>query len=204
MEKAPDNKALAESDIPFPFESEIGRRLTMNDVCYYKPGMLNKIGKEGKTSWDSFSYALYMAHNVYQHIVGVQRANQLMDIETAKHKPDWRYWKKLSTKDMFSDEHGFWVPRNILYFDRFVKELFETKTKEEAFAMLDSDVAKSFLRSLDGGRLRGGPLDNNFDAIFESPEPVLNKSVSPVFAMPELDESKLEELENQLGEENGK
>ena len=198
MEKAPDNKALADSDIPFPFESEIGRRLNMNDVCYYKPGMLNKIGKEGKTSWDSFSYALYMAHNVYQHIIGVQRANQLMDIERAKLKPDWRYWKKLSSKDASSDEPGFWVPRNILYFDRFVEELFETKTKDEAFEMIDQ--AMGFLRSLDGGRLRGGPMENTFDSLFESEDVALDKSVSSVFAMPVLNESKLEDLENELGE----
>jgi hypothetical protein len=80
MDKAPDNKALASRpDIPFPFESEIGRRLNVSDICHYKPGMLNKIGKEGKTSWDSFSYALLMGHNVWMHIESVQRANREYD-----------------------------------------------------------------------------------------------------------------------------
>ena len=154
MDKAPDNKALAnQHDIPFPFESEIGRRLSIADICHYAPGMLNKIGKEGKTSWDSFGYALMMAHNVYCHIVAVQRANQLTDIEIKKVRPDWRLWRKVKDADK-SDEYSEWVPRNILYFDRFVEELFEQPTKEAAFAMIKE--ADSFLKNLEGARLRGG------------------------------------------------
>jgi len=51
----------------------------IKDVCIYKPGDLNKIGKEGRTSWDSFSYAIQMGHNVYAHLNAVQRANQAYD-----------------------------------------------------------------------------------------------------------------------------
>jgi len=53
--------------------------MKISDVCIYKPGDLNKIGKEGKTSWDSFSYALLMGHNVWMHIESVQRANRQYD-----------------------------------------------------------------------------------------------------------------------------
>ena len=60
-------------------ESPISSQLQMKDVCVYKPGDLNKIGKEGKTSWDSFSYALLMGHNVWTHIEAVQRANREYD-----------------------------------------------------------------------------------------------------------------------------
>jgi len=60
-------------------ESPISRQLQMKDICIYKPGDLNKIGKEGKTSWDSFSYALLMGHNVWMHIESVQRANREYD-----------------------------------------------------------------------------------------------------------------------------
>jgi hypothetical protein len=60
-------------------ESPISLQLQMKDVCYYQPGMLNKIGKEGKTSWDSFSYALLMGHNVWTHLEAVQRANRAYD-----------------------------------------------------------------------------------------------------------------------------
>ena len=166
MDKAPDNKALARSDIPFPFESEIGRRLTLADICHYAPGMLNKIGKEGKTSWDSFAYALMMGHNVYCHIVAVQRAQQLMDIECAKTKDkiNWRTWKKVKSADM-SDEYSDWVPRNILYFNKFIEDLFNTTTKEEAFKMIED--AGPFLKSLEGARLQGGPAQNTFGSLFE-------------------------------------
>jgi hypothetical protein len=191
MDKAPDNKALAGSDIPFPFESEIGRRLTMGDIAYYNIGVpktqeelgasvkfdhlnpdhynevpkLNKLGKiPNKTSWDSFSYALMMGHNVYCHIVAVQRAQHLMDIECAKFKPDWRMWGLEGKKER---ELSDWVPRKILYFDRFIKELFETSTKKEAFEMIDAARDNGFLKNLEGARLQGGPAQNQFGTFFE-------------------------------------
>ena len=60
-------------------ESPISSRTQMKDICVYKPGDTNKNGKEGKTSWDSFSYALLMGHNVWTHIESVQRANREFD-----------------------------------------------------------------------------------------------------------------------------
>ena len=60
-------------------DSPISNMLTMKDICIYKPGDLNKIGKEGKTSWDSFSYALLMGHNVWMHLTAVQEANRRFD-----------------------------------------------------------------------------------------------------------------------------
>jgi hypothetical protein len=155
--------------------------------------MLNKIGKEGKTSWDSFGYALMMGHNVECHIKAVQRANQLMDIETAKAKPDWRHWKKLKDSETGSDQYSDWVPRNILYFNRFVEELFNTTSKAEAFQMIDD--AKPMLANMMGMRLRGGNAENNFTSLFDTEDVVLDKTVSPVTAMPELDEDKLDALE---------
>ena len=164
MDKAPDTKSLAgRQDIPFPFESDFGRRLTIADICYYAPGMLNKIGKEGKTSWDSFAYALMMGHNVECHIRAVQRACNLMDIELAKHKPNWRQYTKPSSKEVNMHEYSEWVPRNILYFAGFIEELFECKTKEDAFQMIkDADF---FLKNLEGARLRGG-VTNEFNRLF--------------------------------------
>mgnify|MGYP001252223240 FL=1 len=60
-------------------DSPISAGCTIGDICKYGPGDLNKIGKEGKTSWDSFSYALLMGHNVWQHIYAVQESNRLYD-----------------------------------------------------------------------------------------------------------------------------
>ena len=192
MEKAPDNKKLAGSTIPFPFESEIGRRLTVGDICHYAPGMLNKIKKEGKTSWDSFAYALMMGHNVQCHIDAVQRANHLMDIERARFRPDWRHWKKLSARDIDSDQFSAWVPRSILYFDRFVEELFETKTLDEAMEMLESPNAKAFLISIAGARnTTDGNQDNTFINLFDVQE----------FDVNNQEDELLRQLENgELGE----
>jgi hypothetical protein len=91
MEPTIDNKKYSGDSTPFRdavlkdgvhklFEnSPITERMTIGDVCHYAPGMLNKIGKEGRTSWDSFSYALLMGHNVWMHIESVQRANREYD-----------------------------------------------------------------------------------------------------------------------------
>jgi hypothetical protein len=60
-------------------DSPLSDLFKMKDICIYKPGDLNKIGKEGKTSWDSFSYALLMGHNVWMHLTAVQEANRRFD-----------------------------------------------------------------------------------------------------------------------------
>jgi len=85
---ATDNRlfrdAVLQDGIHDQFESSpVSARLRIRDVCVYQPGALNKIGKEGRTSWDSFSYALMMAHNVWMHIEAVQRANRHFDLGTA-------------------------------------------------------------------------------------------------------------------------
>ena len=194
MDKAPDTKALSGSDIPFPFESEFGSRLTMGDVCYYAPGMLNKIKKEGKTSWDSFAYALMMGHNVECHIKAVQRAQQYMDIECAKYKPDWRMWSLEGKKET---EYSDWVPRKILYFATFIEELFNTKTKDEAFDLISD--AKSFLKALEGARLQGGPADNEFSSFFtieDEKQEVYGPDGQPLFD--QQDDNDLRGLEEQV------
>ena len=61
-------------------DSPITKGLQAKDICIYAPGDLNKIGKEGKTSWDSFSYAILMGHNVWMHINAVQEANRQYDL----------------------------------------------------------------------------------------------------------------------------
>jgi len=224
MDKAPDNKSLSgRSDIPFPFASETGSRLTMEDIAYYDLGVrktdaelgldakgnqvkfdhlkpehynviprLNKLDKiPNKTSWDSFAYALMMGHNVECHIVAVQRAQQLMDIEIDRFKPNWRTWGVEGKKEKeFSD----WVPRRILYFATFIEELFETKTKEEAFALIDS--ATVFLRALEGARLQGGPVTYANKGFLEFEDGKKAEEID--FANPDDDEvRKLEESLNE-------
>ena len=222
MDKAPDNKLLSESDVPYPFESEFSSRLLMGDIAYYDLGekktdaelgldskgnqikfnhldplhyntvpKLNKLGKiPNKTSWDSFSYALMMGHNVECHIKAVQRAQQLMDLECARFKPDWRLKSVEGKKEI---EYSDWVPNRILYFSTFVEELFNTKTKAEAFQLIED--AKQLLKSLEGARLQGGPADNIFGNLFDVVEgkPLLkDKDGVPLFD--QQDDDKLNSL----------
>jgi hypothetical protein len=83
-------------------DSPISNLLKMKDICIYNAGVpkagvtiteenfrdpelydvvpsMNKNGKWGKTSWDSFSYALLMGHNVWMHLTAVQEANRRFD-----------------------------------------------------------------------------------------------------------------------------
>ena len=137
MEGAIDDKRFAGSKLPFPFQGPIAQRMTMGDVCWYAPGMTNKLGKEGKTSWDSFSYFLLMAHNVYMHINAVQNANKLVDVATQRYVTDYRHWQKAKPG---KSELDTWVPREIIYIVNFINELFKSETPmqmlEEAQPML--------------------------------------------------------------------
>ena len=165
MDKAPDDKKLKGSNIPFPFQSAIGDRLKMGDVCWYGEGDLNKNNKEGKTAWDSFSYCLMMAHNVYNQIRAVQVANDFNDIERVVHKPDVKHWRKTKASDT-TDEHSTYVPRNILYFNTLVEQVFTSEKPMEVIAN-----ASSFLADIRGTRWAratgGGKGTNNFSSLFE-------------------------------------
>jgi hypothetical protein len=80
-----------------------------------------------------------------------------MDIELFnKPRMPWRTYKSKVKGTDFSDEISDWVPRNILYFDSFVSELFECKTKDEAFEMIETATTLGFLNGVEGARLRGG------------------------------------------------
>ena len=135
MEQAVDDKRFQHSQIPFPYNSPIGQRMVMGDLCHMGPGMLNKLGKEGKTSWDSFSYFLLMAHNVYQHIEACQRANTLADIATTRYQPSHLEWNKVKPGQ---SEFDLWVPRDVIYVTEFINKLFKSETPMQ---MLDEGEA---------------------------------------------------------------
>mgnify|MGYP006289562433 FL=1 len=71
---------MQDGQFPNFINSPIIQRTEIKDICIYAPGDLNKIGKEGKTSWDSFSYAIQMGHNAWTHIYAVQEANRQYDL----------------------------------------------------------------------------------------------------------------------------
>ena len=150
------------------------------------PAGRNKIDKVPRTSWDTFSYAFLMMHNVEMHIRAVQQANTVADIEHAKHRPDWRMWKKTRRSDT-SCEISSWVPVEILYFMSFVEELFESK---DPHSLLDQ--AKDFLLSLDNKKHKDTTGDTMFESLFEIPSADM---VDEIDDRIELDESKLDQLE---------
>lgn len=156
-------------------DSPISARLKISDVCVYRPGDLNKNGKEGKTSWDSFSYALMMGHNVWHHINAVQTANELYDQGI---KPG-----------MLAGEHD-----QQFDFRNIVDDIFRQKDRQRSLERVEY-YERAFdliigTRGFTGKRLVSArPM---FDALFEVEEepPKLNTD--------DLDSDKLDALEQSL------
>jgi hypothetical protein len=122
-------------------DSPLSSLFTMKDICIYragtpKPGVVlteenfrdpdlydvlpdvNKNGKWGKTSWDSFSYALLMGHNVWMHLTAVQEANRRFD--AGEHPAMMRR----STGDYAK-------------FEDIVEAIFAAPTREESEAIIE-------------------------------------------------------------------
>ena len=152
-------------------DSPITDGLKVSDICTYAPGDLNKIGKEGKTSWDSFSYAIQMGHNVWSHINDVQEANRQYDNGIVP---------AMLVQERFDR----------LFFRDIVEEIFATDDKEKALALVDEH--SRFWMAIPGTRGAVGKKTVNastfFDNLFE---------VEETKEEDELDESKLSELEDE-------
>jgi len=153
-------------------DSPVSRNLEMKDICIYKPGDLNKNGKEGKTSWDSFSYALMMGHNVWQHLNAVQEANRQYD---AGHYP------KMLIQETF----------DTVTFRDVCEAIFSADTKEESMAIIEH--YSKFWMSIIGTRgatgkktVNAGTMFNNLFDVSEEEEVVEEET---------LDEAKLDKLE---------
>ena len=125
-----DDKALAKDTTAFAkafvregkhpsfMDSPITAELQAKDICIYGPGDLNKIGKEGKTSWDSFSYAIMMGHNVWMHINAVQEANRQYDSGVLP---------AMLVEEQFDR----------LFFKDVVDSIFATDDKQKALALVE-------------------------------------------------------------------
>lgn len=130
MGRGLDDKSLKGSKLGMTFQGPIMERCTVGDLCVMGPGDLNKHGKEGKTSWDTTTYAIVMGHNVYNHIQAVQEINRHADIVYATKKIDYRDWVK-KTKVPICD----FLPNNIFFFNSFVEELF-SRDRDGAYQLL--------------------------------------------------------------------
>jgi hypothetical protein len=159
-------------------ESPISQRCTIKDICIYKPGDLNKINKEGRTSWDSFSYAIQMGHNVWSHLTAVQEANRQYDLGLTP---------RMLVQETFDR----------VYFRDVVDAIFATSDKGTALAIIDE--FSKFWMSIIGTRGATGKKTVNastmFNSLFESEE-----SEEHHVDDSGLDEASLDDLENQLGE----
>jgi hypothetical protein len=178
--------------------SPVSDLLTMQDICIYKPGVpkpgvtitednfrdpdmydvlpdLNKNGKWGKTSWDSFSYALLMSHNVWMHITAVQEANRRFD----------------------AGEHPAMMQRSTgdyAKFEDIVESIFAAPDRDTAEAIIE--FYDSYWMEIVGTRGFKGKKTKNartqFNALFEFEQtPVANDNDEAV----QLNETCLNQLE---------
>ena len=156
-------------------DSPLSNLFKMKDICIYKPGDVNKNGKEGKTSWDSFSYALLMGHNVWMHLTAVQEANRRFD----------------------AGEHPAMMRRSTGDYDKFediVDRIFSASTKEDSLAEIEKYGGDTgYWTEIVGTRgFKGKKAVNartQFNALFEFEEPDTDPD--------DLDTSKLDSLENE-------
>lgn len=151
-------------EIYIPWDSPIAQRATIGDMLWYGPGMPNKRGEVGfTTAWDSMTYCIMMAHNVYKHICAVQEANALATLEYERFPLDWRTWDKTKTKN--TTQESQWTPRNLLMFASFVEELFQSDKPMEMLKQAEPFLdAVSHGKHVDGSAsFKNSPANQFFD-----------------------------------------
>ena len=141
---------IADGIYPRWEDSPLSNMLKMKDICIYAPGDLNKNGKEGKTSWDSFSYALLMGHNVWMHLTAVQEANRRFD----------------------AGEHPAMMRRqggDYAKFEDIVEAIFAAPTREESEAII-KEYSNYWMEIVGTRGFKGKKAMNartQFNALFE-------------------------------------
>jgi hypothetical protein len=189
---------VAEGYVDHFDESPISKHLQMKDICIYKPGIpkagvtltpenfqdpaiydvlpdQNKNGKWSKTSWDSFSYALLMGHNVWTHLEAVQRANRAYDNGS---------WPK-----MMWNENG-----DHARFKDIVDAIFATPDRAEAEAIIEHydrywmDIVGT--RGFKGKKAKNA--HTQFNSLFEIEE---NEVDTDIDDSVQLDTTALDQLE---------
>jgi hypothetical protein len=156
--------------------SPIIDQMQMKEICIYAPGDLNKNGKEGKTSWDSFSYALMMGHNVWMHLNAVQEANRQYDLGKlpamlVDERFDRVYYKDI-VDTIFSCDNRDDANAIVEYYSKFWMTIIGTRgatgkktvnahTKAEEFGIPNVDF--SDLKVVKNEE----PKENNFMDLFE-------------------------------------
>ena len=177
-------------------DSPVSAMCQIRDICIYKPGVpkagvtiteenfqdpelydvlpdKNKNDKWGRTSWDSFSYALLMGHNVWMHLAAVQEANRRFD---AGEFPGMM--RSQATGDRFED---------------IVERIFAAPTRAESEAIIEQ--YDSYWTEIIGGRGRlGKKVRHVTDTIFNSL--FVTEDDESEYEEPELDEQLLDILDD--------
>jgi len=175
--------AVVQDGIFTNFESSpVIDQCEIKDICIYKPGDLNKIGKEGKTSWDSFSYAIMMGHNVWMHVNAVQEANRQYDLGKVP---------SMLVQEKF----------NRIYFKDVIEAIFATSVRAEAEEIIEE--FDKFWQSIIGTRGATGKKTVNastqFAVLFdETDDNSVQLEHDEEFT--EEEELKLDQLESQVKE----
>jgi hypothetical protein len=162
MEKTAENKNYATDTRKFSdavlqdgihemfTDSPVTDRMVLKDLCYRGQGFLGQHGKETKTSWDTLSYTLLQAHNVYQHIWSVQEANR-------------RYEQGIKPKMIIH-------PFDDISFGSIVEEIFSLNDREKSLALIDHHSA--FWTQMKAGQGYSGKRSINaltmFDQLFDT------------------------------------
>lgn len=184
--------------------SPVMENVPIKDICIYgagtpKPGVsnpdpynpnhwikqpdFNKLGKVSeRTSWDSFSYAIMMGHNVWQHINSVQEANRQYDAGLCP--------AMLSVYDSNKNFRQY----EHMFFKDIVNAIFETSDKARAESLVE-EYSKYWMdipgtRGAVGKKVVGAHTFANFFDIDESNVVESDED--------SLDESKLVQLEESL------
>lgn len=171
---------VALTDFPEKYEhfieSPISDFCKIKDICIYAPGDLNKIGKEGRTSWDSFSYFLQMGHNVWTHIYAVQEANRQFDLG--------------NYPGMLRRNHG-----NHEFFQDVIEEIFAAPTLSKSLEIIDK--YDHFWMELIGGAYAGGntgkKVKNATTMFLQLFEEVKTEDETPEELIQEINDSNFDE-----------
>jgi hypothetical protein len=142
MDKGLDDKRYKGCEHPFPWQSTtVGKNMTIGDVCVRGINDTLKSGKPTKTSWDSYSYVLLMAHSLELHIKSVQQANRVFRCDR--------------------DGTHNWVPRNLYEFEDAVKEIFTSENP-----MTEINKHTKLLKEITGKIMGQGVSE--YDTFFDS------------------------------------
>ena len=145
--KAFKDAVLEKGIFPAFRDSPVSARWMLKDITCYNPGDLNKMGNDPKTSWDSFSYTLQMAHNVWMHITAVQEANQMYD-------------KGINPKMLVQEQF------DRIAFKDIVNAVFATSSRDEANAVIEE--FQRFWMSIIGTRGATGKKTVNASTQFQN------------------------------------